>query len=381
MRKECVICHYGEIGTKGKNRSFFEKKLVSNIGKALPDARILSPPGRVVVFSKEKELRKKLKRVFGISYFSFARIVPSKEKEIEREVLSTVKEKDFTSFRITVRRSCKDFPLSSMEFAAKLGEKVQKEVKKKVDLENPDLNTIVEITPKETYIYTEKIKGAGGLPVGVSGKVVSLLSGGIDSPVSSFLMAKRGAKNVFVHFHAYPSTSKESIEKAKKIVEILSLYQGKSVLYLVPFDDVQKEVVLNTKDSTRVLIYRRLMMRIAKEIAKKEKAKAASSGESLGQVASQTLENIAVTDDAIDLPVLRPLAGFDKEEIIKIGKEIGTYETSILPEEDCCVRFLPKKPETKGSIPETRKEEENLDVKEMVKRALDGTQKSVIGDI
>jgi len=375
MKKECVICHYGEIGIKGKNRRFFEKKLASNIKSFLPEATVYSPRGRVLVFSDDKNIKKKLKRVFGISYFSFARIVPSKVEDIEKEVLRQAEKENFESFRITVKRSDKSFPVSSMELASKLGERVREETKKKVDLENPDLNCIVEITPEETYVYPGKIKGPGGLPVGVSGKVVSLLSGGIDSPVSSLLMAKRGAKNIFVHFHAYPSTSKQSIEKAKRVVERISLFQGESVLYLVPFDDIQKEVMLKTGESMRILLYRRLMMRIAEEIAKKEKAKALVSGESLGQVSSQTMENMVVTENCVDLPVFRPLIGLDKEEIIKIAKKIGTYETSILPEEDCCVRFMPQSPETKGTVLQAEKEEKRIEIEALINKALEGAQR------
>ncbi len=375
MRKECVICHYGEIGTKGGNRRFFEKKLVSNIKELLPEAHISSPRGRIVVFSKANKIKEKLKKVFGIAYFSFAYITTSDAGEIEREVLSAIKNKNFESFRITVKRSDKKFPLSSVEFATRLGEMVQKETKKRVDLETPELNCIIEITSEETYIYFEKIKGLGGLPVGVSGKAISLISGGIDSPVSSFFTAKRGVKNIFVHFHAYPSTSKQSIEKAKRIVKVLSGFQGNSLLYLVPFDNLQKEIMLNTKEDMRVLLYRRSMMRIGEKIARKEKAGAIVNGESLGQVASQTIENIGVTDSVVSMPVFRPLIGFDKEEIIKKAKKIGTYDISILPEEDCCVRFLPKHPETKGAISLAIKEEKELDIERLTKEALSGAQR------
>jgi len=365
MEKECILCHYGEIGLKGENRRFFERRLVSNIKSVLPGIKVSLLRGRILVFGKKREVEERLKRVFGIVSFSFARIVPSLKEEIKREVISLLKEESFNSFRVTVKRADKSFPISSVDFSSYLGAEIKKETKKEVSLQNYDLNCIVEITKKESYIYFKKIKGQGGLPVGTGGKAVSLISGGIDSPVSSFFMSRRGMKNIFVHFHAYPSTSRQSIEKVERIVKKLSLFQGKSKVYLFSFDKIQKEILLNTKESLRVLLYRRAMMKIAESIAKREGARALITGESLGQVSSQTVENISVTNEAVKLPVFRPLIGFDKEDIIKKAKEIETYDISILPEDDCCIRFLPKNPATKADIKEILEEESkfSLDIK------------------
>jgi len=374
----CVVCHYGEIGTKGKNRRFFEKRLLSNLKEFFPKGKVSIPRGRVVLLTGDENVAEKLKKIPGIAYFFFAEKISSEKKEIEKKIVSLAKKKEFENFRVTVKRSDKSFPLSSQELSAFLGRKIIEEKGKKVNLFSPEINFFVEINSRETYIYLEKIKGLGGLPVGTGGKVVSLLSGGIDSPVSSFFASKRGVKNIFVHFHAYPSTSKQSIEKTERIVKVLSGFQGDSVLYLVPFNNIQKEIMLNTRESVRVLLYRRLMMKIGERIARKESAKAMVSGESLGQVASQTIENIAVTSDAVNIPVFRPLIGFDKEEIIRKAKEIGTYEISILPEEDCCVRFVPKHPETKGKVSEIKEEENSLQVEELIEDALSKTERKKI---
>ncbi len=375
---KCLVCHYGEVALKGKNRRFFEKRLVFNIKETFPEAKISIPRGRIVLIGEEEKAEEKLRKIPGIEYFFIANVVPSSLEEIKKKTVSLMEKADFESFRITVKRADKSFPVSSQELSAILGEEVQKKTGKKVDLKSPDKNCFLEITPKETYIYFKKIKGVGGLPVGTGGKAVSLLSGGIDSPVASFRMIKRGMKNVFLHFHAYPATSKQSIDKTKRIVKTLSSFQGKSVLYLVPFNEIQKEIMIGTSEKMRVLLYRRFMMRIGEEIAKREGAKAVVTGESLGQVASQTVENLTVTEEVVNILVFRPLIGHNKEEIVSEAREIGTYDISILPEEDCCVRFLPKSPETKGKIADVKKEEENLEVERMVGEALAKTEKIVI---
>ncbi len=374
----CIVCHYGEIALKGKNRRFFEKRLVSNIKKVVPSAEVSSPRGRIVVLSKEDSAVEKIRKIPGINYLFIAEVVSSDADEIVKKAVSLMKKGDYESFRITVKRADKGFPIKSSDFACQVGAEVVKATGKKVDLSCPDKTCFIEIAKKETYIYTKKIKGVGGLPIGTGGVAVSLLSGGIDSPVASFRMIKRGVKNIFVHFHAYPTTSKQSQEKVERIVKILSCYQGESVLFLVPFDKIQKDVLINTADRTRILLYRRFMARIAEKIAFQEDAKAIITGESLGQVASQTLENITVMESVLTLPVFRPLIGHDKEEIIKEAKEIGSYEISVLPEEDCCVRFLPKSPLTKGKIQEVEKEEKKINTEKMIDEALKGVVKKII---
>ncbi len=373
-----IICHYSEIALKGKNRLFFEKQLVFNIREILPEAQVVRAHGKIIVNSSKEGIEEKLSKVPGVEYFFFAeKTEPVEEKIIEKAIKLIMKE-SFETFRVTVKRSDKSFPTSSMELAAKIGGEVIKKINKKVNLKNPDLNCFVEIDSKSAYLYFRKIKGLGGLPVKTGGKMVSLLSGGIDSPVASYKMIKRGAKCIFLHFHAYPITSKQSIEKVKRIVKKLSSFQGASVLYLVSFDKIQKEIMTSTEEKGRVLLYRRFMFRIADKIARTEKAKAVITGESLGQVASQTIENIRVAEDATYNIVLRPLIGFNKDEIIKKAEEIGTYNISILPEDDCCVRFLPKNPETRGSILAITKEERKIDAEGLINETLEKVEKIVI---
>ncbi len=366
----CILCHYAEIGLKGKNRRYFEQRLVFNIKNALPEARVELLHGRILVFCDDKRAEEVLKKVPGIANFSFVERSSSDMEKIEEKVVSLMSGMEFDSFRMTVVRSDKSFPFSSQEAGARLGAAVLKSKSVQVNLDDPQVNCHVEITPRETYIYTQKIEGEGGLPVGTGGKCVSLLSGGIDSPVSSFKMARRGMKSCFVHFHAYPVTSSASIEKVRRIVETLSEIQGKSTLYLVPFAEIQSKILLSVKENMRVIVYRRIMMRIAQSIAHKEKAKALVTGESLGQVASQTAENLVCTDASVSLPVFRPLIGDDKKDITDNAKRIGTYDISILPEEDCCVRFLPRHPETKACLEAVTKEEEELSIEEIVESAV-----------
>ncbi|MCD5396293.1 MAG: tRNA 4-thiouridine(8) synthase ThiI [Candidatus Pacebacteria bacterium] len=380
---DVVVCHYHEIGLKGKNRDFFERKLVENIKKAVAPEFfewVKKFPGRIVISLTEKgsknlpKIKKSLNYVFGISYFAFALSCSPQVSEIKKSALGFIKIKKGKTFKIETKRSNKKFPYSSQKINEIVGEYVLKHLKgKKVKLENPKITCFIEILPKIAFLYTEKIKGLGGLPVTTAGKVVSLLSGGIDSPVASFLLQKRGAKVVFVHFHAYPYTNKASIEKAKEIVEILNKYQFGSKLYLVPFAEIQKEILLKTQAKFRVILYRRAMFKIAQFIAKKENAKGLVSGESLGQVASQTLENILAIDEAVSLPVFRPLVGMNKEEIINLAKEIGTYDISILPHEDCCARFIPKHPETKADLKKIKQEEKKFNLRNLIQK----TQKRV----
>ncbi|MBZ9572864.1 tRNA 4-thiouridine(8) synthase ThiI [Patescibacteria group bacterium] len=385
MKWDYIICHYAEIGLKGKNRKFFEEKLVENIKKSLPGnsyKKVKRISGRILIELKEqvKEnlIKKSLKNVFGLAFFAFGKSCPQKIEAIKKKAVEILKDKKFKSFRIETRRSKKDFPLTSQQINEKVGEYVLRKLAPhqtkgsgvRVDLKNPDITCFIEIVEKYAFLYLEKIKGPGGLPVGVSGKAISLLSGGIDSPVASFYGQKRGIKIIFLHFTSYPFTKQSSVEKAKKIVKILNKFQFQSKLYSVPFTEIQKEILLKTKAKLRVVLYRRFMFRIAEVLAKKEKAKALITGESVGQVASQTLENIGVIETAVDLPVLRPLIGMDKEDIIKKAKEIGTFDTSILPAEDCCQRFLPKHPETKAGLREVKKEEEKLEVDNLIKEAI-----------
>jgi len=247
-----------------------------------------------------------------------------------------------------------------------------------VDLHNPDIILYIEITEKFAFLYTKKFAGCGGLPLGVSSKAVSLISGGIDSPVASFLMMKRGVENIFVHFYSTQQGYEQSLEKVRDILRVLKKYQQTVKVYFVPFSDVQKEIVLKTKADFRVVLYRRIMFLVANEIAVKEKAKALITGESVGQVASQTLENMLAVEEAVILPVLRPLAGWDKQEIMDLAKKIETYEVSILPHLDCCSMFAPEHPSTKADLKQVKKQEKKLKVKKLIKKALKECQVETI---
>lgn len=374
MMEFCLI-HYHEIALKGKNRKFFEKKLIENIKRSLKgkyfqfvkrfSGRILLKLNREGA-KDEKRVKERLKNIFGIANFSFAQRTSQNLSKIKEEAFKILKKKKFKTFRITARRGDKKIPLSSKKINEKLGAYIKEKLKKKVDLENYELNCFIELVGKSAFIYLEKIKGLGGLPVSVSGKGISLLSGGIDSPVASFLMMKRGVQSVFVHFHAFPFTERASIEKAERIAKLLSFYQYFSKLYLVPFFSIQKEIMAKTPKKLRIILYRRMMFRLCELIAKKEKAKILITGESVGQVASQTPENIYVIEEATNLPVLRPLIGFDKQEIIDLAKKIRTYDISILPHQDCCSLFIPSHPETKANLKEVKKAEKNLKILKLI---------------
>ena len=352
-----IIIHYGEIYLKGGNRKFFEDKLISNIKLALKDLgeiklRLIS--GRIIIeFNKKWPwdfVREKLLKVFGLEYFALAWNSAQDIKEIEKDLYKLVKNRKFKTFRITDRRANKKFFLKSNEIEEKLGAMIVKKIKKKVDLENFDLNCHIDIVRDFAFIYFDKIEGRGGLPVGSSDKLLCLLSGGIDSPVAANMMQKRGSQIVYVHFDSYPSTPRENREKVKDLVKVLNEYQFELILYVVPFLEVQQEILKRAPEDYRVVFYRRMMLRIAKIIAQKENILALVTGESLGQVASQTVENIRSISEAIDLPILRPCIGLNKKEIIGLAKFAATYEISIQPFKDCCSLYLPRHPVTRADL-------------------------------
>ncbi len=374
-----IVCHYHEIGLKGKNRKFFENKLVENIKKALPLGSfefVKRISGRIIVklnekgLKEEKKIKESLKKVFGIVHFSFAHFSKPEIELIEKQALEILKTKTFKTFKIEAQRSDKRFPLTSPKINERIGALIVEKLKKKVKLKKPSITFFIEVVEKHAFLYTEKIKAYGGLPVGTGGRAAVLLSGGIDSPVAAFLTMKRGVKVVFVHFHAHPYTDQASIDKAKRIVKVLNQFQFDSKLYLVPFADIQKAILLKTQAKLRVILYRRFMLRIAEQIAKKEKTLALVTGDSIGQVASQTLHNIRVINQIASLPVLRPLIGFDKEEIIEKAKEIKTFNISILPHQDCCARFLPRHPETRADLREVELNEKKLEIEDLIEKTI-----------
>ena len=402
MKYSHILIHYAEIGLKGKNRTIFEQQLVQNIRLALKDCQGVKEVrrlfGRIVVVmdgSQDHEIIKlcteRLQKVFGISSFSPTVVVKTDFDQIKDTALDLAQstESDWQTFKVSTKRSHKLFPATSMEVSRDVGAYILERLsaqnpplippwkggKVKVNIKDPDLLIQIEITEKQTYVFTEKITGAGGLPVGSSGTVVSLLSGGIDSPVASWQLMKRGCPVVFVHFHSAPQTSQAAIEKVRELAQLLSKWQIKTKVYMVPFLDIQKEIVKECRGEYRVVLYRRFMYRIAAQIAEQEKAKALVTGESVGQVASQTIENIAAINDAVTIPILRPLIGLDKIEIIDRAKQIGTYELSILPHDDCCSLFVPRHPVTKSNIGIARIEEEKLDFQRLIRDAISNATK------
>jgi len=365
-----IVIHYSEIGLKGKNRAFFEKKLAENISAALQDyGKARRHHGKIIVefkesAGKEEKIVKKLSLIPGISSFAFAQKAELKVDDIKHsalEILSTLSSRvqqnnNWNTFRIKTTRSNKKFSYTSPEINIILGDLVRTKLNKKVYLDKPDVTLHVEISEKEAYLYTGKYKGIGGLPVGSSGKVVALLSGGIDSPVASFMAMKRGLKVVFLHILNKTMTGgRTGVAKIENIVKGLAEIQGGAVLYVIPFETIQKAIIAVVPAEYRMIVYRRFMMKIAEKIAEKEKAKGIITGDSIGQVASQTLDNLGCIYSSANLPVLPPLIGMNKEEIIEIAGSIGTYELSVIPYPDCCSFLIAKHPKTKGNIGEIEK--------------------------
>ena len=377
----CFVIHYGEVGLKGENRSFFEGQLMKNIKTAIEDiskTSILKYHGRFILPLPSPELmepiQERLARVFGIVYFAPALLVAQDIEHIEAAARHLMANLTFSSFAIKTRRAQKRFPMSSQEVNIRVGAAVQQQSGARVDLSNPDVTCYIEIFDNKALVYAQKIPAAGGLPVGVSERAVSLLSAGIDSPVASYKIMKRGVKLIFVHFHSVPLTSSASIENATKQVEFLTQFQYHSKLYLVPFLEVQQQIMAHAPKDYRVVLYRRFMLRLAEKIAYRERAKALVTGESIAQVASQTLSNMQVINEVATLPVLRPLAGDDKEEIIQQAKTIGTFHVSIDPYEDCCSLFIPKHPVTRAKREVVLEAESKLDMDNLLKEALSKTE-------
>jgi tRNA uracil 4-sulfurtransferase len=376
-----IVVHYNELGLKKGNRDYFENRLCSNISRTLADCNI-GPvrriSGRLLVYlhadSDVMQIKKRMASIFGVAHFAEAWSLSQDLEELEAAAWKLIEGRKFESFRIDTRRGTKTFPMTSVQINQRVGAYVQERCGARVDLENAELTCWIEIVEKYALVYVERLAGPGGLPSGTSGKVVVLLSGGIDSPVAAWKMIKRGCTAVFVHFHSFPYTNKESQEKAKQIAALLSYYQLKSKIYLVPFAEVQRHIMVDTPLDTRVIMYRRYMMRLAAQIARKEKARVLVTGDSVGQVASQTIENIDVISRAVDMPILRPIVGDDKLEIVAVAQRIGTYDISILPDQDCCSLFVPKHPETRARLIDVEKSENRLNVDGAMRQALEGAE-------
>lgn len=385
--RHVTLVHYDEIALKGDNRVYFEQKLANNILEKCKNSHLTQYGvrrlfGRMIVENSiqteqkmsetesEKLLSQVLSTTFGIAFFAPALLVENNMADIEKAALVMAKNEQFDSFGISTRRSVKTVPFDSKQVNIEVGSAVQSQTGKKVNLDAPDLKINIDITQDGTFIYTRRIAGLGGLPTGIQGSALILISGGIDSPVASFMMQKRGITPTYLHFHSYPFTSDASIDKVKRLVRTLDRYSGPSQLYLHPFSELQKKIVYAVPDKYRIIVYRRMMMRIAEKLAQKIGAKALITGEALGQVASQTLENISVIQSAIDMPILRPLIGFDKKEIVKKAEQIGTFAISAEPHDDCCTLFMPKKPATRARLDDILEVEKRLPVDELVLHAL-----------
>jgi tRNA uracil 4-sulfurtransferase len=375
---DSVLIRYHEIALKKGNRPYFTELLKRNLIAAVKDLgvkEIRSLPARLLVTFghtiDQQTAVSRIRSVFGVANFSPVERTPPEMDRIERRILECLDGLSFSSFRIETQRGDKSFPLISPEINRQLGARVKERSGARVDLMNPELTITVEILPRDAFFGFDKISGAGGLPVGASGRVVSLISGGIDSPVAAYRMMQRGCRLIFVHFHSAPYLDKTSQEKVRALVSTLTRHQYLSRLYLVPFGEIQREIVAAVARPLRVVLYRRMMLRIAEALARTEKAKALVTGESLAQVASQTLENMAVIQQAATLPILRPLVGMDKQEIIDQARRIGTFDTSSIPDQDCCQLFVPKHPATKAKSWEVEEAEASFNVQEMAQLGME----------
>lgn len=384
----CAIVHYHELALKGRNRDYFEDRLVRNIQLALSDLgvrQVENLRSRIrVIFPSDANseiIRQRLSRVCGIANFSLADSVPLDLANpnfgaLNAAVIDELRTKSYSTFRVTAKRADKRLPLTSMDAERMVGAAIHEQTGKAVNLRDPDLTVYLEMLSRDIYFSVEKTPGPGGMPVGVSGKVACLISGGIDSPVASYRMIKRGCRALFVHFSGRPLVSRDSEDKVRDLVQTLTAYLHKSRLYVIPFGEIQREIVLNTPAPFRVVLYRRMMLRIAETLARREDCWGLVTGDSLGQVASQTPENLSVVEEAASLPILRPLIGMDKLEITDDAKRIGTYETSIEPDQDCCKLFTPPHPSTKTRLEELLNVERALDIPRLVKQGVEKAELS-----
>jgi tRNA uracil 4-sulfurtransferase len=378
-RRPVGLVHYHELGLKRGNRPLFLRHLARNLRRATADlapVTLRQVSGRVLLDLENHPdpaaVRDRIQRVFGVASFALAYRVASTVEAMKSIIAWLVEGQTFASFRITARRAFKTYPMTSVELNRELGAFVLERVASRVDLRHPEVEIHVEVMPAETFVYVDPVPGPGGLPVGASGTVAALLSGGIDSPVAAWRMMKRGCRVLFVHFHSVPYLPPTSQAKARALVGLLTQWQYDSTLILVPFAEIQREVVLTVPPPARVVVYRRLMVRIAETLARKHGAGALTTGESLGQVASQTLSNIARIDEAAGMPILRPLIGMDKLEITDQARRLGTFEISIEPDADCCTLFVPKHPATRMSEHEVSAVESRLEIPRLVASGCDG---------
>ena len=378
-----IVVHYKELALKGRNRPWFVQQLVRNLRVALGglDVRsIRSLMGRIEIELAETvgspawdELRQRISHVFGIANFSYAGRAPLDFGSLASAILTDLGDTDAPSFRVSARRADKRLPFTSPEIEREVGGLVKQARGWRLSLDDPALTIHLEMLPDHAFYYFGKEPGAGGLPTGSGGRVACLLSGGIDSPVAAYRMMRRGCSVLLVHFHSYPILSRASQEKVREIAALLTRYQLRSRLLLVPFGELQQQTLLAVAPALRVVIYRRLMLRIAEKLARAWRARALVTGEVIGQVASQTLENLTAIAEATTMEVLRPLIGMDKDEIVAQAQQLGTFPISIIPDQDCCQLFMPRHPATRARLDQIAEAERALPLTEMVDAAAAAT--------
>jgi thiamine biosynthesis protein ThiI len=374
-----VVVHYQEIALKGRNRPWFIARLVRNIKTATSDLdvkRVVTKMGRIEIMLGGPEawapVAERLRHVFGIANFSRAALVPLDVDGIAKAILEDLGDVRVSTFRVSAKRADKRFPLTSPQIEREVGGRIKEAKGWTVDLDDPEFTIHVEALTGEAFYHFGKEAGPGGMPTGVSGRVVALLSGGIDSPVACYRLMKRGCRVIPVHFHSYPILSRASQEKVRELAAVLTRYQQFTRLYMVAFGEIQQQVMLSVAPPLRVVIYRRLMLRIAQGIAEHAHAGALVTGEVIGQVASQTLENMATIGSVSTLPVFRPLIGMDKDEITVEAQRLGTYPISIIEDQDCCQLFTPKHPATKARAQDIARAEASLPIDDFVRQAVEG---------
>ncbi|MCC0640768.1 MULTISPECIES: tRNA uracil 4-sulfurtransferase ThiI [unclassified Clostridioides] len=380
-----LIVKYGEIGVKGKNRYIFENRLIRNIRnmlKPIGKFNVYKEYGRIYVDLEDydyEEVIEEVRKVFGI--VGVCPGVRAKKdydtlKEIALKMLEEKIDAGYKTFKVESRRGDKSFRLTSQEMSMDIGGYLLSKVGDRIDVDvrNPEVKIKCEYREFHTMVYSDTIPGYGGLPLGTNGRAMSLLSGGIDSPVATWMVAKRGMEVEAVHFHSYPFTSERSQEKVKDLAKILAKYCGRVRLHKVNILEIQKAIGENGNEEEATILSRRFMMRIAQKLSEKRHCDALITGESIGQVASQTIQGLTCTNAVVNLPVFRPLIAMDKSDIVDIAKKIGTFETSIIPEEDCCSVFSPRKPVTKPRLEKIEKSELSLDIEKLVQDAIDGIE-------
>lgn len=377
MKRIILVKYASEIFLKGLNRNKFEKKLKENIKKVLKDIdyEFITDQNRWFIAGEDLQgIIDRVKRVFGIAELCIVRMIPAEMEEIKVEALKVMEDINPHDFKVETKRANKEFPINSLEVSRELGSHILSNMEDmKVNVSKPEYVLNIEIR-KNAYVYEKKIKAIGGMPYGMNGSTMLMLSGGFDSPVAGYLMGRRGVELSCVYYHSSPYTSERAKEKVKDLSKILASYTGHIKLYVVPFTDIQMGIVEKCREDELTIIMRRFMMRLACELASVKGIDSVTTGESVGQVASQTMAGLIVSDDVADRPVFRPLIAMDKNDIMDVARKIGTYDTSILPYEDCCTIFVPKHPKTKPRLKEIIKSEEALDIELLVKEAINNTE-------